>query len=138
MTLHAFIHRYWLPGKQRQFRPTTLESYQRILRLHILPALGHVTLRDLRVDHPETLYTRLLSAGRHDGTGGLSAKSVHEVHMVLRAIGDHAVRHGLLAASPVRLAIPPFPHGSVATTIAGAWPGPPMSSLTSSPSAAAS
>ena len=107
MTVDAFIHRYWLPGKQRQLRPTTLESYQRILRLHILPALGHVTLRDLRVDHAETLYTHLLSAGRHDGAGGLSAESVHEVHMVLRAIGGHAVRHGLLPANPVRLATPP-------------------------------
>ena len=107
LTLQGFTDRWWLPAKQRQLRATTIDGYRRNLRLHILPTLGHVVLRDLRPDDAEHLYTRLLHGGRHDRSGGLAAKTVHEIHLLLRNIGDDAVRRGMLSSNPIRLAAGP-------------------------------
>lgn len=78
LTFAAFVKRYWWPTKQMQLRPSTLVGYERNLRLFILPALGGIVLRDLRVETIEALYGRLLLDGRTNGDGGLSPKSVHE------------------------------------------------------------
>lgn len=107
LTLAAHIERTWLPRKARQLRPVTLDGYRRQLRLYILPHLGPVPLRSLRVEEIEDLYECLLTAGRSDGTGGLSTKSVLEVHVLLRQILDDAVTRGLLAINPARQAVPP-------------------------------
>lgn len=59
------------------------------------PAIGDVPLRRLRADHLDGLYDQLATtAGRH-GTG-LAPKTVHEVHMIVRAPLDLAVRRQLL------------------------------------------
>lgn len=107
LTLAGHVQRTWLPRKQRQLRPATIDGYRRQLRLYILPHLGHVPLRALRVEPIEDLYDHLLTEGRTDGTGGLSTKSVLEVHVLLRQILDDAVTRSLLSANPARLAIPP-------------------------------
>lgn len=53
-------------------------------------------LRRLRVEHLEAFYARLLADGRVDGDGGLAAKTVLEIHGMLRkALGD-ATRRGLV------------------------------------------
>jgi len=107
LTLAAHIERTWLPRKTRQLRAVTLDGYRRQLRLYILPHLGHMPLRSLRVEQIEDLYEHLLTAGRAEGIGGLSTKTVLEVHALLRQILDDAVTRGLLATNPARQAVPP-------------------------------
>lgn len=107
LTLAGHVERTWLPRKARQLRSVTLDGYQRQLRLYILRTLGHVALRTLRVEPIEALYEQLLTEGRADGTGGLSTKSVLEVHVLLRQILDDAVTRGLIPANPARHAVPP-------------------------------
>lgn len=107
LTLAGHVQRTWLPRKTRQLQPVTLDGYERQLRLYLLPALGHVALRSLRVEPIEALYEQLLTDGRADGTGGLSTKSVLEVHMLLRQLLDDAVTRGLIIANPARQAVPP-------------------------------
>jgi hypothetical protein len=107
LTLAGHVERTWLPRKIRQLRPATVDGYQRQLRLYILPHLGHAPLRSLRVEQIEDLYEHLLTDGRADGTGGLSTKSVLEVHVLLRQILDDAVARGLMPAKPPRHAVPP-------------------------------
>ena len=108
LTLAAHIQRTWLPRKARQLRAVTLDGYRRQLRRYILPHLGHVPLRSLRVEQIEELYEHLLAAGRADGTGGLATKTVLEVHVLLRQILDDAVTRGLLNMNPARQAVPTF------------------------------
>lgn len=107
LTFAGFVVRHWLPAKRMQLRPTTIEGYERMLRLHILPTLGAIPLGDVRADAVQNLYGQLLLDGRHDGAGGLSAKTVHEVHGIVRNLLDDAVRRGMLAANPARLAASP-------------------------------
>jgi integrase len=107
LTLARHVQQTWMPRKARQLRPVTLDGYLRQLRLYILPALGPIPLRSLRPEAIEALYEHLLTAGRADGTGGLSTKSVLETHVPLRQILDDAVARGLLPANPARQAVTP-------------------------------
>lgn len=107
LTLAGHVQRTWIPRKARQLRPVTLDGYLRQLRLYILPDLGHIPLRSLRVEQIEGVYEHLMLEGRADGTGGLSTKSVLEVHVLLRQILDDAVGRGLLTTNPARQARDP-------------------------------
>jgi hypothetical protein len=53
-----------------------LESYQGIVRRHVLPAIGNVALESLEPEHLERLYSDLLKRG-------LAASTVLRVHRVL-------------------------------------------------------
>ena len=88
-TLANFLLRQWLPAKQLSLRPSTWDGYRRLLELHVVPKLGAASLRRLRGEQLEALYAQLISGGRRDGRGGLEAKTVLEIRVVLRkALGD--------------------------------------------------
>ncbi len=63
----------WLKVRRSQIRPSTWSSYERQLRCHVVPALGHVKLSELRPAHLTQMYADLLDHGRqafgNDGTG---------------------------------------------------------------------
>ena len=96
LTLARFVLSQWLPAKAVSLRPSTWDSYRRLVELHVIPRLGAVPLRRLRGEHLEALYTELLTDGRRDGSGGLNGKTVLEVHMVLRKALADARRRGLV------------------------------------------
>ncbi len=95
MHLGQFLTETWLPLKRRHVRATTAYRYSWFVDRYINPAIGDVPLRRLRADHLDELYEQLATtAGRH-GTG-LAPKTVHEVHMIVRAALDLAVRRQVL------------------------------------------
>jgi len=120
-TLGTYLIRRWLPTKQLTLRPSTWDSYRRNIELHVLPVLGRVPLRHLRPEHLERLYAKLLENGRADGRhGGLDAKTVLEVHMVLRRSLTDAVRRGLIVRNPAEIAHAPK-RRPLASTEIRAW-----------------
>lgn len=75
ITLGTFFRDTWLPQKRRQVRATTSYRYSWFVDRYIDPAIGHVPLRRLRVDHLDALYTDLATTGGRAGTG-LAPKTV--------------------------------------------------------------
>ena len=69
-----FIEGQWLPSIQTTIRATTFAMYEINTRTHIIPALGSVQLRTLTPTRLNALYAYLLTDGRRDGRGGLSAR----------------------------------------------------------------
>jgi hypothetical protein len=94
LTLGAFLTSRWLPGKRLVLADTTFDGYRRNVDNHIVPALGRVGLRRLRPHHLEAFYERLLHPS--DDRAPLAPKTVYEIHLVIRAALDEAVRRGLL------------------------------------------
>ena len=45
----------WLPAKRARLKPSTAESYERIIRLHINPNIGHIPVQKLRPEALDTL-----------------------------------------------------------------------------------
>jgi integrase len=104
-TVGAFLTETWLPCKRRQVRATTTYRYAWFVERYIVPAIGAVPLRRLRIDHLERLYQHLTTTGGRHGTG-LAPKTVLEVHMIIRAALDLAVQRALLDHNVAQLRLP--------------------------------
>ena len=107
LTLGVYLTQRWLPSKRASLRPSTWAGYRRNVELHVVPAIGRVPLRHLRPDHVERLYANLLADGNAVRHGGLDAKTVLEIHMVLRHALDDAVRRSMIIANPAAVAHAP-------------------------------
>jgi integrase len=118
VTVKSFFEVHWLPSVAATLRPTTLAMYEMNAKAHILPELGGIRLVQLTPSRLNAFYANRLSAGRRQGEGGLSSRTVRILHVILhRALSD-AVRWGLLVRNVAELADPP----KVQTREMKAWP----------------
>jgi integrase len=107
-TVARYLLDEWLPAMQPpRVRPSTWLSYQRNLERHVIPALGEIELQRLTPAHLTRFYRTLLTGGRLDGRGGLSAKSVKNIHGALHPALKDAVRWGYVARNVADAADPP-------------------------------
>jgi integrase len=83
----------WLEGRKGAIRIRTYERYEELVRLHILPVLGHHPLQKLTPQHIQAFYTKKLNEG-------LSPTTVNVLHALLHKALDDAVRLGTVARNP--------------------------------------
>jgi len=84
-----------LPGKKITLAESTWHGYRRKIERHILPALGPVPIRRLKVTQLEALYDSKLHPVDPE-VRALAPKTVLEIHLIIRgALGD-ALRRGML------------------------------------------
>jgi integrase len=106
VTLAAFLQDEWLPAIRSTVRPSTHNSYGRILRIHVIPKrVGGVQLQAVEPPMLNALYADLLA-------GGLSERSVQYAATILHRAFRDAVRWGRLARNPADAADPPRPKAS--------------------------
>jgi integrase len=105
-SLAEFLDR-WLEAIKPRVSPRTHERYGELARKNIVPLLGSVMLVKLRPEQIAAAYSEALSAGRSDGSGGLSPRTVHHLHRVLKQALGHAVRWQLLLRNPCDAVDPP-------------------------------
>jgi integrase len=98
----------WLAHARGRVRAVTYEGYEVLLRRHALPRLGHLQLAELNPLAIQNLYGKLLAGSGE--SGGLSAGTVLNLHLVLNQAFAQAVRWRLLAVNPVAGAQPPRPR----------------------------
>ena len=100
---------YWLENyAKHNVRPTTLRSYEQLIRVHLLPALGHVPLQNLQPSQLQAFYATKLKGGRGDGRpGGLSPRTVRYLHALLREALDQAVKWDWVPRNVADAAEPP-------------------------------
>src|SRR5258708_2672118 len=79
--------------------PTCYQRYESIIRLHLLPAFGHLTLEQIRPAHIVAAESHWLLEGRKgNGTNrGLSAKTVVVHHILLSEMLSSALKWGLVS-----------------------------------------
>jgi integrase len=106
-TLRDFVED-WIAAIAPTLRPSTLYSYDRNLRLHVLPQLGSIQLRRIDGGMLNALYAQLLADGKQsNGGGGLSPRSVRYVHTIVHRAFRDAVRWGRITRNPADAADPP-------------------------------
>lgn len=120
VTFGQYLQDKWLPAKKAQLRASTFDSYRRTIELHVVPAIGAVPLQKLTPEHLDTFYAELLTSGRRNGKGGgLSVKTVRNIHTMLhKALADAArkgtvLRNVAAVADPPRLSSAPRPEMNV-------------------------
>lgn len=106
-TVGQFLVNRWLPAVQGSLRPSTFDSYERNIRVHVLPRLGSLRLQDLSTAHLQTLYGELLESGRATGEGGLSPRTVRYIHRTLKKALSDAVAWSLISVNPDGTVVPP-------------------------------
>jgi integrase len=80
----------WLEAHKATIRIRSYERYEELMRLHIIPALGHHQLQKLTAQQIQSFYTKKLN-------DGLSPTTVNGLHAILHKALDDAVRLGVLA-----------------------------------------
>jgi integrase len=114
-TLSEYLEK-WLEHIKPQVSPRTSERYGELARKNIAPLIGSIPLTRLTPMAISTAYSTALTSGRRNGSGGLSPRTVHHCHRVLKQALAQAVRWQMLARSPVDAVDPPKVERSTMTT----------------------
>ncbi len=99
ITVSEFLKQY-LEAAREKLRRRTWEGHEETVRVHLVPSLGHLKLKELTRSHVQSLYT----AKR---VRGLSPGTVRRIHAVLSAALSAAVRWRLLPYNVCKDADPP-------------------------------
>jgi integrase len=105
-TIASFLVDEWLPAVKPKLRASTWASYRTNTNAHIVPVLGEVKLQGLTPVQLNLFYAHLLEAGRRRG-GGLSPKTVRNIHVMLHRALKDAVRWGYLPPNVADAVDPP-------------------------------
>lgn len=75
---------------------STKVSYDTYITKHINPKLGHIQLKDLRADTLQKYYNEKHSSGRLDNKGGLNPKTIKNMHNMIHAALEQALKNNLV------------------------------------------
>jgi integrase len=100
VTVDEFLQRWLNDSVKGSVRPITFESYERLVRVHVVPAVGRVKLKALSPAHLQGLYRDRLDAG-------LSARTVQRIHAVVHRALKQALRWGLVTRNVSEAVDPP-------------------------------
>ena len=110
---------YWYENHSKpKIRPTTQETYESRIRLHIIPEIGDIPLNKLTQNDLQQFYGRLKKNGRKrfaDKYGeGLSDRMVRMCHATCRSALEKAVQDGLIRVNPaIGCKLPPARKGEM-------------------------
>lgn len=103
LTLNEWIN-IWLKNYAPfMFKSTTLDSYQRFIKNHIQPMLGHMYLHEIKPLHIQHLIAQKSKSGRADNSsGGLSKRSLKYIHQILNNLFNQALKEGFISENPAQ------------------------------------
>jgi len=108
VTIAEFLDR-WLTDVKGRVSPKTFERYEQVCKKNIAPLLGGTVLSKLKPTQISEAYAQALASGRRKGVGGLSARTVRHIHVILKGALQQAVKWDLLARNPAAAVDPPKP-----------------------------
>jgi integrase len=103
VTLAEYLDRWLNDSVKGSVKPKTFESYEWLVRKHIVPALGRVKVRALSPAHLQGFYHSKLETG-------LSPRTVQYLHVVLHRALKQALRWGLVPRNVAEAVDPPKPQ----------------------------
>lgn len=92
VTLKAYAER-WLDQQDGELRPSTVQGYRSLMSAHVLPALGHLRLKDLRRTHVKEFLA-------HKKADGFGRAYIVQMRRVLHACLEEARDDEHLAVNP--------------------------------------
>jgi integrase len=98
-TVAQFLDR-WLADVKPRVSPRTYERYEQICHMNIVALLGAVPLARLRPEQISDAYAKALATGRRKGDGGLSPRTVRQMHAIIKSALAQAVKWDILGRNP--------------------------------------
>jgi integrase len=114
-TFAQFLSR-WLDDVRTRVSPKTYERYAQICHKNVGPLLGSIQLGKLRPEQISEAYAKALATGRVKGDGGLSPRTVRQMHAIIKSSLAQAVIWGILARNPAAVVKGPKPSRVVMQT----------------------
>jgi integrase len=104
-TVERYIDHYFESYCEGNLAVKTVARYRQMARCQIVPAIGHLRVRDVTPSDLQRLYGRLRrDGGRSDGRpGALSDQTIYHVHRFLHALFNHAVGDEVRETTPADL-----------------------------------
>jgi integrase len=103
LTVAEYMNKWLTQSARNRLRPKTYKDYSGLTRLHIIPALGHIKLRNLTPLHVQSFYGSKLESG-------LSKRTVEYIHTVLHSALKQGVRWELVPRNVTEAVDPPRPE----------------------------
>lgn len=112
VTPNRLLLQNWLVQWLRNYavlavRPSTYISYEGYVYNHIIPTLGTVPIQQLTPAIIQDFYNQKFESGRTDGKGGLSPKTIRNLHNMLHQAMEQACINGLIQNNPTNGAVIP-------------------------------
>ena len=98
-TFAQFLDR-WLDDVRPRVTPKTHERYAQICHKNIAPLLGAIPLAKVKPEQISEAYAKALTTGRRKGDGGLSPRTVRQIHAIVKSALTQAVKWELLVRNP--------------------------------------
>ena len=92
--------------QKHQVKESTYAHYCYLIESHIRPALGGMVIGEICATRMETFTDHMLTSGRLDRKGGLAAKTVKDMSVLLKQILRYAADKGFLSESSVHFSAP--------------------------------
>ena len=89
-TLGEFLERWLKDYAKPNLSPRGFDRYHGIIKVHLIPEMGNITLTQLRSDHLQSHYTSMLNKG-------LSAGTIRYHHAVIHKALQTAVKWGIVS-----------------------------------------
>ncbi|MDD5313115.1 MAG: tyrosine-type recombinase/integrase [Dehalococcoidia bacterium] len=89
-TVAEYLERWLADYVKPNLSPRTTEGYEHIVRKHLIPAFGNITLLQLKAEHIQRYYAEKIAAG-------LSALTIRHHHTALHKALHSAVEWGVLS-----------------------------------------
>jgi integrase len=96
----------WLEEHQRFAKETTHSTYSMAVINHIIPMLGSFALADITEQRVQEMALHWLEAGRCDGGGGLSRKTVHDILAIVKLSMKAAQKRYDIPVTPMEIRLP--------------------------------
>ena len=107
ITFHDFTDHWLQEYASIQLEPTTIDIYKNLLRVHILPAIGHLKLSKIQPNHLNRFYASMLQTRKDGREGGYSPVTIKRCHAVISSIFSTAVQWNITLANPCERVRPP-------------------------------
>ncbi|MCR8980945.1 site-specific integrase [Brevibacillus laterosporus] len=103
MTVSQYME-YWLENYAKaSTRPTTHNVYEKRIKRYIIPRIGRIKLKDLKVIHLQKMYTDLLKNGAMYREGGISPITIRHIHGLIHKALQNAERWQMITRNVARL-----------------------------------
>lgn len=107
ITFQAFSDTWLKDYAEQHLELTTIDIYKKLLRVHIIPIIGHLKLSKIQPAHLNRLYNDMLTERKDGKEGGYSPTTIKRVHALISSILSTAVKWNILLDNPCKRVTPP-------------------------------
>lgn len=87
----------WLALKKLKIKDSTYIRYRNSIENHIKPHLGKYPIDKIGTSLMENFVSHLITHGKLNGNGGLSAKTISDILLIIKESFQYARNHGVIA-----------------------------------------